>query len=100
MMRMSQIDMENIVSDFKQVNSRLLLLDYDGTLVNFKPRPDLAVPGNRVIRILLNLTKQKGTRIILVTGRSKFNIENLFKEIPIDIIAEHGTSFKFNGVWQ
>jgi trehalose 6-phosphate synthase/phosphatase len=39
---------EKLIQDFKEAKSRLLLLDYDGTLVNFKNEPKEAKPDEEL----------------------------------------------------
>lgn len=46
-----------------------LLLDYDGTLVGFAPRPELAAPDDGLRELLARLLARPGTSLSIVSGR-------------------------------
>lgn len=71
---------------------RLLLFDYDGTLVNLAPTPDLAQPTKEVRRALESLHKMQNTDTFIITGRSYKDIKNIFGNLNLQIIAEHGSN--------
>ncbi|MFP2928540.1 bifunctional alpha,alpha-trehalose-phosphate synthase (UDP-forming)/trehalose-phosphatase [Pyxidicoccus sp. 3LG] len=71
--------------------SRLhLLLDYDGTLVGFAPRPELAVPDDALRALLAKLLARPGTSLSIISGRPRETLEGWFGELPIGLHAEHG----------
>ncbi|WP_164007783.1 bifunctional alpha,alpha-trehalose-phosphate synthase (UDP-forming)/trehalose-phosphatase [Pyxidicoccus trucidator] len=71
--------------------SRLhLLLDYDGTLVGFAPRPELAAPDDALRELLAKLLARPGTSLSIVSGRPRETLEAWFGELPISLHAEHG----------
>jgi trehalose 6-phosphate synthase/phosphatase len=71
--------------------SRLhLLLDYDGTLVGFAPRPELASPDDALRELLAKLLARPGTSLSIVSGRPRDTLEAWFGDLPISLHAEHG----------
>lgn len=82
-----------IVNKFNQAKMRLLLLDYDGTLVHHTISPAKALPTEEVIATLESLQKKKNTTTFIITGRSYEDIKSLFRNFNIHVIAEHGNYF-------
>lgn len=85
---------------YKKAKRKLLLLDYDGTLVNYAPTPDAATPPEYLLKLLLELNKSPQTHLVLITGRGHQDIDKLLGHLPIDMVAEHGGMFKEKGVWK
>jgi trehalose 6-phosphate synthase/phosphatase len=88
-----------LVYNFRQAGKKLILLDYDGTLVDYKPKPEQAVPSESLLKILRTLSGKPDTAVIIITGRDDKDIESLLGDLPVDIIAGHGAMMKENGVW-
>lgn len=68
----------------------LLMLDYDGTLVPLKDRPDLAVPGLEVLWLLHRLTKAPRFRIAVVSGRELADLQRLLPAPSLILAGCHG----------
>lgn len=88
-----------ILEKFRNAGSKLILLDYDGTLVKIMPSPHLALPDARVLEILLKLSHTDKTKVVIITGRGYKDIDELLGHLPIDIVAEHGAMKKEDGKW-
>lgn len=84
----------NLVRQFKSSSHRLVLLDYDGTLVQFARHPKEAVPGNDLLKLLNTLGSQEGTDLTIISGRDAATLENWFGKLPITLVAEHGASIR------
>jgi trehalose 6-phosphate phosphatase len=65
-----------------------LFLDYDGTLVDLCPTPDLLEPNYRVIDLLERLAHQSTMRLTIITGRKLPAIKAL---LPVSGIFLAGT---------
>lgn len=91
---------ESLVEKYRSANNKLILLDYDGTLVNFKPTPREAVLPEEAIKVLHSLSRQPNTKLVLITGRSFEDIDQLMGKLPVDIVADHGAMIKENGEWK
>ena len=66
---------DELISDFTKSNQRLIILDYDGTLVPFSGRPEWARPGNEVTGLLKELAGDSRNEVILISGRIKDTME-------------------------
>jgi trehalose 6-phosphate synthase/phosphatase len=86
-----------LTSDFQDSDKALLLLDYDGTLVPFSPRPAEAMPGARLLRLLEKLTNNHRTEVVLISGRDKDTLEEWFGRLNVGLVAEHGVWIKEKG---
>jgi trehalose 6-phosphate synthase/phosphatase len=87
--------METIISAaYQKANHRLLLLDYDGTLVNIKSTPDKSPPTKRLLKILNKLKSDPKNHIIIVSGRTQTVLNNWLGDLDITLIAEHGLAVK------
>ncbi len=83
-----------IITHFRKSKKRLLLLDYDGTLMPFTLRPDEAKPGVKLIRLLVSLAKNPRNTLVVVSGRDRKMMENWLKKVPCGLVAEHGAWIK------
>ena len=88
------LEKNKLLEKLKLSNNKLIILDYDGTLVNFKDKPELALPDNNLINILNDLSNIKGMDIAIVSGRDKLFLEDNLGKLNINIIAEHGHFYK------
>ncbi len=79
-----------IMKAFHAAQHRLLLLDYDGTLISFFPRPEEAKPDAQLIELLTNLAAHPNTDVVLVSGRDRMTLERWFDDLGIHCCAEHG----------
>jgi trehalose 6-phosphate synthase/phosphatase len=86
-----------LASDFRESDKALLLLDYDGTLVPFSPKPADAMPGANLLRLLKRLTKNPRTEVVLISGRDKDTLEGWFGGLNVGLVAEHGVWIKEKG---
>ena len=74
-----------------------LLLDYDGTLVEFGPRPELVVPDAALTNLLERLAARASLRVHIVSGRSRVFLERHFGALGVGLHAEHGASWRLPG---
>tara|TARA_B100000427_G_scaffold268848_1_gene234960 strand:- start:389 stop:2593 length:2205 start_codon:yes stop_codon:yes gene_type:complete len=81
---------KNILKSFKASKKNIIILDYDGTLVDFKENPELAIPDKNLISLIKKLNDKPQTEIIIVSGRDKKFLNKWFGKLGIKLIAEHG----------
>ena len=80
---------------------RLLIFDYDGTLVPFAASPELAKPTVGLLRILRFLANDSRNELVLATGRDRATLDQWFNGVPMGLAAEHGAWIKeWNGEWK
>lgn len=87
---MSEENKQAIQSAFLKAKSRLLLLDYDGTLVGFKNDPKAASPDENLRELIENIHGQANTTIVIISGRDRYTLGEWFGETGIEIVSEHG----------
>lgn len=85
---------DQLFKDFTRAKRRLLLLDYDGTLVPFVGLPHMAKPPEELLRTLKPFSEDQKTEIALISGRDKDTLQNWFGMLNISLIAEHGAWIK------
>ncbi len=86
------------VAAFTEAERRLLLLDYDGTLADIKPRPQDAAPSPRLMTLLRDLTALPDTTTAIISGRSRADIEGWFGDVPgLGLAVEHGALMRRPG---
>ncbi|MFA5422931.1 MAG: bifunctional alpha,alpha-trehalose-phosphate synthase (UDP-forming)/trehalose-phosphatase [Phycisphaerae bacterium] len=85
---------------FKLGSNRLLMLDYDGTLVRFHNNPEQAGPDEQVLDLLERLSQEPSVNVVVISGRTKSTLEKWLGSLNVTLIAEHGAWFKWtNGRW-
>lgn len=82
---------EKMLGEFAGAERRLIVLDYDGTLVPFASTPDLARPDARLLEDLAALHALPGARVVLLSSRERHSLEKWFGELDIMLVAEHGS---------
>jgi trehalose 6-phosphate synthase/phosphatase len=83
-----------LLDDFKRAEHRLLLLDYDGTLVQFAGSFDLAKTRNESWKTLRMISKDPKNEVVLLSGSDKMTLQSLFGTLDIGLVAEHGAWIK------
>jgi len=83
-----------ITQAFSKAKNKLLLLDYDGTLVGFHENPNKAVPTEPLLNLLEDLSKKEGIDVVIISGRPHEFLEQHFAHLNITLIAEHGLFLK------
>lgn len=86
-----------IFNQYATTNKRLVLLDYDGTLVGFQGNIDMASPDPDLYYLLNRLASDPANEVVVISGRKHETLENWMGHLPIDIIAEHGAWTRLQG---
>lgn len=94
---LSSHEVSQIAGRFKHAQKRHLFLDYDGTLVPYAKHPKLAVPNSELIQLLSILSSDTKTETTIISGRDSLTLAEWFKDLPINLVAEHGASIKLRG---
>ncbi|TET39723.1 MAG: bifunctional alpha,alpha-trehalose-phosphate synthase (UDP-forming)/trehalose-phosphatase, partial [Elusimicrobia bacterium] len=85
---------DRLVGDYHKSKRRLLLLDYDGTLVPFFGRPEEAKPDDELLKLLEKLAENPKNQVVLISGRDKDTLERWFGNLNLSLVAEHGVWIK------
>jgi trehalose 6-phosphate synthase/phosphatase len=79
-----------IAQQYHRASRRILLLDYDGTLVPFARYPEMAVPSERVLGQLGRLTADPKNTVVIISGREREFLDKWFSKLRTILVAEHG----------
>ena len=80
---------------YARANRRLLIFDYDGTLVPFAKRPQQAAPPKLVLDLLQALASDPRNCVALMSSRSAQNLDWWFGAVrAMWLVAEHGAELK------
>ena len=89
--RPPELDVDALLGAYARSTRRLLLLDYDGTLVRFAGRPQDAVPPVSLAGHLRALTSDPANAVAIVSGRSGADLDRWFGGVHgLWLAAEHG----------
>ncbi len=98
-----QLPTDQIWEAYRKASRRLLLLDYDGTLVPLASRPHEAAPDNDLLALLNQLTGDDANSIMVVSGRRAADLERWLGQIrQLGLAPEHGARWRLPGsdTWQ
>lgn len=98
--RLNKEHQDKLLTAFAQAKKRLLLLDYDGTLINFIDNPQEAAPDPALYELLDRLSENENTEVTIVTGRDKETIEKWFGHKNYTLITDHGVWIRRNYRWK
>lgn len=80
-----------IQAQYIKASARLLMLDYDGTLVSLQKKPEQVRPDAELLELLRSLSSDPGNTVVIISGRDRDYLSGWFAGIGIDMVAEHGT---------
>jgi trehalose 6-phosphate synthase/phosphatase len=80
----------DLVANYVRARRRLILLDYDGTLIGFADDPAQAVPDAKLIGILKGLMASNRNEVVVLSGRSKDTLASWLGNLTLTLGAEHG----------
>lgn len=98
--KIDEVALKQIRELYERGKKRLLILDYDGTLVPIMKLPELAIPEDRLIQTLKALASNKRNTVVICSGRDADFLDKWFGEIGVNLAAEHGAFFKEDGKWK
>jgi len=85
---------------YNNASRRLIMLDYDGTLVGFKKDPMAASPTPQVAAMLDSLCQDNANTVVINSGRDRATIEAWMGHIDgLRLAAEHGACYKDGDKW-
>jgi trehalose 6-phosphate synthase/phosphatase len=79
----------DVLERHRRASQRVLLLDYDGTLVPLSRTPAEAAPDPELLALLRDLESPSQT-VYVVSGRDHRSLSEWFRDVPIRLVAEHG----------
>ncbi len=83
-----EINRECAIDKIKDAKKIWLFLDYDGTLADFAPTPDIIIPNREVIELISRLKIYPRYSVSIISGRRLDHIKDL---LPVDGILLAGS---------
>lgn len=83
-----------IINDFSKAQKRLILLDYDGTLVPFHDDPESCAPSDELMETLKQLKSNPNNEVVIISGRKADHLEKWLGSLHSHLVAEHGAWIK------
>ncbi|MBN2880020.1 MAG: bifunctional alpha,alpha-trehalose-phosphate synthase (UDP-forming)/trehalose-phosphatase [Clostridia bacterium] len=98
------ISLENdhspVLDAYNHAKSRLIFLDYDGTLVGFKSMPHKAKPDKDLKELLRKFTMDEKNTVIIVSGRDRYTLDAWLGDLRVHMLATHGLWWReYGGEW-
>ena len=90
---------QQLYAAYKNAEKALIVLDYDGTLMNFDPDPQAVFPDEDLIKLLKAMAAKKGHCLVVNSGRDKKTLNSWLGGLGIDLAAEHGVWVKKGEDW-
>ena len=81
---------DTLVHQYRTGDARLIVLDYDGTLVPFADEPKLAKADAELRKILEQLTSSDRTTVVILSGRDRHTLEEWLGDLKLMLVSEHG----------
>lgn len=97
--RLVSKERKKLLNEFLTRRKKLIILDYDGTLSEFRDRPQDAGPDEEIMEILKDLSSISDNEIVLISGRDRHTLERWFNNVDIKLCAEHGVWLKNGKRW-
>ncbi|CAM9812881.1 unnamed protein product [Discosporangium mesarthrocarpum] len=89
--RLQRLDTGYLQSFYGRSRRRLLVFDYDGTLVAHHALAQLAAPPPNLLQVLEALCEDPANVVYIISGRRKSELEEWLGGVPrLGLIAEHG----------
>jgi trehalose 6-phosphate synthase/phosphatase len=88
---------QGLLERFRNSRERLLVLDYDGTLIPFAAKPALARPDPELLKLIARLADNPANRVVILSGRDRASLSSYLDSLPVTIAAEHGAWVRWKG---
>ena len=89
-----------LLEAYQNAKQRLIVLDYDGTLMDFRPDPQSVIPDEALLSTLRKLANSQGNKLVVNSGRDKTTLNKWLAPLGIDMAAEHGVWIKKGERWR
>ncbi len=82
---------KDLLDSYQKASNRIIIVNYDGTLVPISSNPDTTKPDKDLLNLLANLNKTDKTDIVIISGRGKDDLDSWLGNTPVNLTAENGT---------
>ncbi|WP_299781754.1 bifunctional alpha,alpha-trehalose-phosphate synthase (UDP-forming)/trehalose-phosphatase [uncultured Formosa sp.] len=95
--RLNKTLKKDISKAFSSAKKKLVLLDFDGTLVGFKDNPKDCKPDAELFELLDKINAVEGVKLVIISGRDRETFEEWFAEKDYTLVTDHGVWLKESG---
>jgi trehalose 6-phosphate synthase/phosphatase len=88
------IELNKITEAYYGSRARLIILDYDGTLVPSELNSEPIKTDSKLTALLYSMTCDPKNSVVLISGRDKKYLDSRWPNPPMTIVAEHGGFYK------
>lgn len=92
-------EQDKLLAAYQEAESRLLVLDYDGTMMNFHVDPQAVAPDDELLSLIEGLQSDPKNKVVISTGRDRDTIEGWLGHLDVDFSTEHGVWRRREGRW-
>lgn len=90
------LDIKLLRTSYGNAKKKLLLFDYDGTLTEIRSIPSDAVPSEKMLKGLKQLTADSSNVVWIISGRDQKALNEWMGDVPnLGLSAEHGCFMKY-----
>ncbi len=75
---------------YRAADKRLVLLGYDGSIIQLSDSPRKAAPDRGLLDLLSRLAENKRNVVVIVSGRSRSLLDEWFGALDIGLVSGHG----------
>jgi trehalose 6-phosphate synthase/phosphatase len=79
-----------LLENFQFASGRILIFNYDGTLVPLSEKT-IRRPSGELMNYLREIREQSGSDIVILSGRTREELESWLGDLPVNLAAEHGS---------
>lgn len=97
---MSAEEKAELLGAYRSAKKKLLILDYDGTLMGFHNDPQAVQPDEDLLNLLNQLATIDNTQVVVNSGRDRHTLQEWLGHLPIQFAAEHGVWVKKTADWK
>lgn len=94
----TDLDIKSLHQSYHQAQKRLIMLDYDGTLMAFKSSPSHAYPTRKLKQLIQSLSNDPKNDVVIISGRDHQTLEKWFKSLNVSLVGDHGLWHKQKGM--
>ncbi|KAH8173657.1 glycosyltransferase family 20 domain-containing protein [Sarocladium implicatum] len=91
-----RLSIPSLIKKYQSAESRLFILDYEGTLVNWGPvNQIIPISPQRTLDVLNDLQLDERNTVYVMSGRRPEELDRVFRRVPnLGLIAENGCYLK------
>ena len=97
--RLNNSRVDTLVADYRAAARRLLVLDYDGTLMDFHKDPQAVIPDEELVSLIETLAADPKNQVLLNSGRDRETLGRWLGHLDVDMATEHGVWIRKDGEW-